>query len=496
MVQVRCAAEHGIRAPRRGAVAQVRSTTMRSRIFEKPQAPPLLHKYFADPAAAPIEHWPADRLRAYQTEALAEQLAHVYTNSRFYRTKFDGAGLLPDAFHTLDDLSRFPFTMKDELRVSTHAGNRSDPWVLLCVPQDEVCLTHTSTGTTGGDWSYLFYSWEDMHIRDFAPFPRLLMPVNDSDVVLNALPYEMSSSGQSFQRALQGVAGALVVPAGKGGFYSDPYKTVQIMADLRATVLITTPPYALVLSEVAAQLGIRPGTDVPLRFTWLTGEGCAPSYRRRLEELWQCQALIFYGSMECGSIGIECTRQAGSHLCAGHLYLEIIDPQTGQPQPPGQVGEVVCTVLQRRASPLIRFRTQDLAVLDSSPCSCGVLFPRLHLRGRMVDQVTQAGKEDDEPPLSPYVIEEVLYAEPQMGNNYQVYTGGERLLIEAELRRGASDSETARQRILDLLRQRGLRAELNWVENIPRTGGKTRRIRPMAERERVMKAASLLKHPP
>src|SRR5262249_23102560 len=161
--------------------------------------------------------------------------------------------------------------------------------------KDEVCLVHTSTGTTGGDWSYLFYSWDDMHVRDFAPFPRILMPVNARDVVVDALPYEMSSSGQSFQRSLQGVAGALVVPAGKGGFYSDPYKTVQIMADLRATVLITTPPYALLLAEVADQRGLPLGTAIAPRFMWLTGEGCAPAYRRRLEELWRCPGLIFYG---------------------------------------------------------------------------------------------------------------------------------------------------------------------------------------------------------
>jgi phenylacetate-CoA ligase len=456
------------------------------------ELPEILRKYFGDPAAPPIEHWPDDRLHAYQTESVAEQLAHVYTRNRFYRAKFDRAGVRPEDFRTLDDLARFPFTTKDELRVTTRAGVRTDPWVLLSVAQEEVCLAHTSTGTTGGDWSYLFYTWEDMHVRDFAPFPRLLMPVTSADVVLNALPYEMSSSGQSFQRSLQGVAGALVVPAGKGGFYSDPYKTVEIMADLRATVLITTPPYALLLAEVADQIGRRPASDVPLRFMWLTGEGCAPAFRRRLEETWRCQGLVFYGSMECGSIGIECRQQSGGHVCAGHLFLEIVDPQTGRPCPPGEVGEVVCTVLHRRGSPLVRFRTQDLALLDPAPCPCGVRFPRLHVRGRMADQVSRAGGEA-EPPVSPYTIEEVLYSQPEMGNNYQVYTGGERLRIEAELRRGSPGADVAQARILERLHQRGLNADLAWVEHIPRVAGKTRRIRPLTERETLMSAASLLR---
>jgi phenylacetate-CoA ligase len=448
------------------------------------ELPALLEKYFGDPATPPIEHWSADRLRAYQTEAVAEQLAHVYARSRFYRAKFEQAGVRPDDFHSLDDLTRFPFTTREELRV------RGDPWVLLAVPNEEVRLVHTSTGTTGGEWSYLFYTWEDMYVRDFTPFPRLLMPVSAGDVVLNALPYEMSSSGQSFQRALQGVAGALVVPAGKGGFYADPYKTVQIMADLRASVLITTPPYALLLAEVAEQLGCRPGRDLPLRFLWLTGEGCAPAYRRRLEERWQCKGLVYYGSLECGSTGIECPQQAGLHIGMGHLVLELIDLQTGRAAAPGQVGEVVCTVLLRRGSPLIRFRTQDLAVLDPAPCPCGVRFPRLHLRGRIVDQVSRAGAE---PAISPYVIEEVLYAQREMGNNYQLYTGGARLRIDAELQPGTGAPDAVRDRILDLLRQRGVQAELFWVEHVPRLAGKSRRVRPLAEREGLMAAPSLLR---
>jgi phenylacetate-CoA ligase len=458
------------------------------------ELPATLGKYFGGPAVPPIEHWSDGRLRSYQTEALAEQLAHVYANCPFYRAKFEQAGVRPDQFRGLGDLARFPFTTKDELRVGSRDGVRGDPWRLLAVPKDEVCLVHTSTGTTGGDWSYLFYTWEDLHVRDFAPFPRLLMPVAAGDVVLNALPYEMSSSGQSFQRSLQGVAGALVASAGKGGFYSDPYKTVQVMADLRASVLVTTPPYAMLLGEVAGQLGLRPGSDLPLRFLWLTGEGCAPAYRRRLEELWQGQGLVFYGSLECGCIGIECPRQAGLHVCLGHLVLEVIDPRTGRQAAPGEMGEVVCTTLQRRASPLVRFRTQDLAVLDPAPCPCGVRWPRLHLRGRIADQLNRAGgKGEAAPAVSPYVIEDVLYSQPETGNNYQVYTGGGGLQIEAELRPGAREPNAARARILDLLRRRGLDAELAWVEHVPRQGGKTRRVRPLAERDALMTATSLLR---
>lgn len=442
-----------------------------------------LERFFGRADRGPIEHWPAPLLAEYQTASLAEQLAHVAAHSPFYRAKFAAAGVSAADFGSMGDLARFPFTSKDELR--------GDPWILLAVPREDVRLAHTSTGTTGGDWSYILYSWDDMHAHDVACSARLLMPVARGDVVVNALPYEMSSSGQSFQRSLQAGSEALVVPVGKGGFYSDPYKTVKIMADLGASVLITTPPYAMLLAEVAAERGMRLGQDVRLRFIWLTGEGCSPAYRRRLEELWCTLGLVFYGSMECGSIGMECPQKDGSHLSLGQVYVEIVDPKSGAPLPPGEVGEVVCTVLHRRASPLIRFRTQDLGLLDERPCACGVRFPKLHIRGRMADQVS-AG-EAAAPPISPYMIEEVLYSQPEMGHNYQIYTDGGTLLIEAEFRGAAEAVAAARQRIAATLAQRGLTCEVRAVEHLPRAGGKTRRVRPLADREEVMRQPSLLR---
>lgn len=439
-----------------------------------------LAKYFGDAPDQPIELWPPPRIAEYQRDALSEQLHHVYRQSSFYREKFDAAGVTPDDLHSLDDLARFPFTTKDELR--------GDPWVLLSLPKEEVCLAHTSTGTTGGTWSYLLYSWDDMYASDVVPAPRLLMPVRETDIAIDALPYEMSSSGQSFQRSLQGLASTLVVPVGKGGFYSDPYKTVQIMFELGATLLITTPPYAMLLAEVAQQQGRDLHGDLQLRFMWLTGEGCSPAYRSRLEELWNCQGLIFYGSMECGSIGIECTHQLGSHISQGQVHVEIIHPETGQPAAPGDVGEVVCTVLQRKASPLIRFRTQDLAMIDQETCPCGIQFPRMHIRGRIVDQIQQAAT----PAVSPYMVEEVLYRQPEVGGNYQIYVDDDRLLIDAEFRTGFADADSAKQRIEQILAERKLPAELNWVAHIPRTGGKTRRMRPLNQRDEVMSQSSML----
>jgi len=473
---------------------------------EREPIPGIIQRFFTGHGQTPLEHWPPERLRAYQQAALAEQLAHVEAHNEFYRAKLAAAGVAAADFRELCDLRRFPLTDKDELR--------GKPWVLLCVPRQEICLTHTSTGTTGGAWSYVHYSWDDMHVRDTAAFPQVLLDVRRSDVVINALPYEMSSAGQSFQRSLQGAVGAQVVPVGKGGFYSEADKTVQVMAELSADVLITTPPYAMLLAEVAAALGLAPGRDIRLRCLWLTGEGCSAAYRRRLEELWQCAALVFYGSLECGPMGIECRRQSGCHVSAGHVYLEIVDPQTGQPLPPGEVGEVVCTTLIRHAAPLIRYRTQDLGSLEDAACPCGVALPRLHLRGRMADQVRstagaaagagESSTAESPPPaappsLSPLAVEEVLYRQAEMGGNYQIYLDGGALRIEAELAPAAAESnlpgaaEAARRRIRELLAGRGITADVTWVEHIPRTGGKTRRLRPLSERPLVMDQRCVLR---
>ena len=146
----------------------------------------LARRYFGGSSPTPIEDWSNDTLRAYQQDSLAQQLEHVYANNDFYRGKCDASGVKPGDFHALEDFARFSFTEKDELR-----GN---PWALLSVPKSDVCLTHTSTGTTGGEWSYVHYSWDDMHSGDWAPFPHRLMDIQASDVVVNALPYEMSSS--------------------------------------------------------------------------------------------------------------------------------------------------------------------------------------------------------------------------------------------------------------------------------------------------------------
>lgn len=442
----------------------------RSFYYSMPKAPPIVDKWFGPDLELPIEFWPRDRIRAYQTEAVAEMLRHAYENSPFYRAKFDAKGVTPGDFKSLDDLAKFPFVEKDELR--------GDPWKLLAVPKKDLILAHTSTGTTGGDHSYICYTWEDLYISELAPPIPILVHVKEKDIVINALPYEMSSSGQAFQRSFQHGAGAMVVPCGKGGFYSDPHKTVKVIKEMEATVLITTPPYAMYLSELAEEAGYKIGEDIRLRFMWLTGEGCSNAYRRRLEAIWKCPGLLYYGSLEGGPIGIECSRQNGYHLTEGHTLVEVVNAKTGEPVDAGTVGEVVATNLLRRGSPLIRYRVQDLAYLDDTNCPCSIMSPRLIMRGREVDQIRLGRKS-----YSPYYIEEQLYLVPEVGHNYQMWVGEDHIVVEVELEKGVRPSEDLADAIAGRLQfYTGAPAKVEFVDLIPRTGGKTRRVRPLSER--------------
>lgn len=432
-----------------------------SRNYGRP-LPELVKKYFSS-GDEHVDIWPAQRLRAYQSEALRRILIHAYEKNRFYREKFDAAGVRPSQLNLPSDLEKVPFTTKDEIR--------GKPWVLLSVPRHTVSQIHVSTGTTGGEEIYVPHTWEDLHVNNMSPAMRRLIPVGTSDVVVNALPYEMSSSGLAFHRTFQKSYGAMVVAAGKGGFYSTPERTLKASIDLGATVLITTPSYAVMLAEVAARDDIDLAT-IPLRFMWLTGEGCSSALRERIEQKWGRPAYFYYGSLEAGPIGIECSSRSGYHVAGGHVHVEVVEPATGRPLAPGEIGEIVVTELTRMASPLIRYRTGDMGYVENSPCACGVTLHKVILRGRAGDQIQIAGKS-----YGPYYLEQFLMEMPEVGNWYQFTPRPDHLEIRTELAAGVEPSSRLAQSIASRFEfGTGIKAQVHFVSDIPRTGGKTIRV--------------------
>jgi len=398
-----------------------------------------IEKHFPEDLQVPIDLWPEAKVRAYQYEAIKEIIEFAYTNNVYYRDKYDSMGVSPSDFEKLEDISKFPFLEKDELR--------GKPWRLLSIPRSKISQIHMSTGTTSksaGDHIYSIFSWDDIYVNELAIEMPIMVHSSPDDIVIIALPYEMSSAAIAFHRSFQHGTGAAVVNTGKGGVYADPLKTLMVMRDLEAEVLMTTPPYAMYLSEIGEENGIDVKGDMHLKYMWLTGEGCSNNYRKRLEDIYGVKAFMYYGSLEGGPIGVECIEQDGYHISEGHVYVEIIDPNTLEVLDPGMVGEVVITVLYRKAMPLIRYRIGDLGFIDDGPCPCCIERNKLHLRGRKSDQIRILGKD-----FSPYYLEDKLYSIPEVGNSYKFQIKNEELIILTELNRKmvTNDVESVREKI-------------------------------------------------
>ncbi len=439
--------------------------------------PPVLEKYYKEEnfpddlslaglAEFDADNMSTDQMAAFQKQAVQDIVRYAYDNSPFYRKKMEEAGITPDVIQEIADLSRLPLTSKDELR--------GRPWDLLACDKEEIALIQVSTGTTGGEEIYIMNTWRDYFLNELAPGYPTLVPVKRGDICINALPYEMSSSGLSFHKIFMNGCDATVVPTGKGGAYSTPVKTVKIMRDLQATIIITTPSWSMNLAEAAEELSFAL-TSLPLKKMWLTGEGCSPAFRERVEKIWGTIANFYYGSLEAGGIGIECDAHNGYHLSLGHMLVEIVDPATGELLEPGEIGEIVVTCLLRYDTPLLRYRTLDLGYIDLDPCPCGVNLPRLFLRGRQVDHVTI-----QDIPFSPIYLEELLLRNAEVGNWFQFVVQSENedtLRIRCELAEGVE----ATQELADSLSSRmeyalGIPCEFEIMDRIPRVPGKTVRV--------------------
>lgn len=440
------------------------SSRFEKRIFNL-EKPPLLKNYFSTEDEFP-ENMPPVRLQEFQKESLREIVTRAYEHSSFYHDKMIAAGVTHKDIQEITDFSRLPFTTKDELR--------GKPWALLACEKKDIALVQVSTGTTGGEEIYIMYSWRDFYLHDLAPGYPSLVPVEQGDICFNALPYEMSSAGLAFHKTFMEGCGATVIPGGKGGAYSTPAKSVKMLRDLKPTIVITTPSWAIYLAEAAveAKLDLH---KLPLKKMWLTGEGCSPAFRERVEKIWGTVANFYYGSLECGCIGIECDTHNGYHVTQGHIFIEIVDPKTGQVLEPGEIGEIVVSCLLRYDTPILRYRTQDLGYIDSEPCSCGVLMPRVVLRGRLVDQIEINGIS-----FSPYYLEEFLMRLPEVGNWFQFILDkkiANQLKIRCELASGVKPSvELAESLASKMEYSTGIPCCFEFTDGLSRPAGKTIRV--------------------
>jgi len=346
-----------------------------------------------------------EALEALQLARLRTQLARVYVNVPIYRRKFDEAGFRPEQLESLAGLSRVPFTVKDDLR-------EAYPFGMFAVPQRDIVRVHSSSGTTG-QVSVVGYTrgdverWSDLMARTLA-----CAGATADDVVQVAYGYGLFTGGLGAHYGSERL-GAMTIPVSGG----NTARQVQILKDFGVTVLACTPSYALLIAETAASMGIDV-RSLPLKIGVFGAEPWSEGMRKQIEEVMGIRAIDIYGLSEVMGPGVasECMQQNGLHVFEDQFIIEIIDPQTLQPMPDGEQGEVVFTTLTKEGIPVIRYRTRDISRIISGECACGRTFRRMErVTGRTDDMLIIRGVN-----VYPSQIEQVLMGVPGVAPHYQV----------------------------------------------------------------------------
>ncbi|MGE5557930.1 MAG: phenylacetate--CoA ligase family protein [Bacillota bacterium] len=351
------------------------------------------------------ECMPRREIEALQLMRLREQMDYAYRNVPLYREKFDKAGLTPCIIRSLQDLPKIPFTDKNDFRLNY-------PYGMFAVPLEKIVRIHSSSGTTGTP-TVVGYTKEDLDTwSELVARFITAAGVTASDIVQICFGYGLFTGGFGLHYGLEKV-GATVIPVSSG----NTERQIKIMKDFGSTVLVSTPSYALHMAEVAKEMGILPG-DLKLRVGLFGAEPWSEAMRRELEKAWGMLATDNYGLSEVMGPGVagECIFCCGQHLQEDHFIPEIIDPETGENLPPGKEGELVLTVLTKKAQPVFRYRTRDLTVLNYESCRCGRTNVRMRkTTGRTDDMLIIRGVN-----VFPSQIEEILIGIEGVTPQYQL----------------------------------------------------------------------------
>ena len=298
-----------------------------------------------------------DELRQLQLEQLQAVLARVYMHVPFYRKQFDACKVDPDDFCRLDDLRRLPFTSKTDLQ-------ENYPYGLFAVPLRDVVRIHASACMS----TVVGYTRNDIKTWS-ALVARVLCAggVSKDDVVQIAYGYDLSTGGFGIHYGAERI-GASVIPTSTG----NTARQIKIMRDFKTTALVCTPSYALLIADTIHKQGINPGV-LSLKYGLFGGEPWSEAMRQEIQDKLHIVATDNYGVSEVMGPGVasECMERNGLHINEDHFLVEVVDPQTLDPLPLGQTGELVITTLTKEAFPVIRFRTRDLTSLLAEPCLCG-----------------------------------------------------------------------------------------------------------------------------
>jgi phenylacetate-CoA ligase len=298
-----------------------------------------------------------DELRQLQLEQLQAVLARVYMHVPFYRKQFDACKVDPDDFGSLDDLRRLPFTSRVDLQ-------ENYPYGLFAVPLRDVVRIHASAcmSTVVGYTRNDIKTWSSLVARVLCAGG-----VGKDDVVQIAYGYDLSTAGFGIHYGAERI-GASVIPTSTG----NTARQIKIMRDFKTTALVATPSYALLIADTIHKQGINPGV-LSLKYGLFGGEPWSETMRQEIQDKLHIVATDNYGVSEVMGPGVasECMERNGLHINEDHFLVEVVNPQTLNPVPIGETGELVITTLTKEAFPVIRFRTRDLTSLLPEPCPCG-----------------------------------------------------------------------------------------------------------------------------
>jgi phenylacetate-CoA ligase len=340
-----------------------------------------------------------------QSRRLTEMVERIYHNVPFYRNKMQEAGIHPEDIQSVKDLSKLPFTTKQDLRDNY-------PYGLFAVPMSEIVRIHASSGTTGkptvvGYTRKDLSTWSEVVARTLS-----CAGAHKHDVIHVAYGYGLFTGGLGLHYGSEKI-GATVIPVSGG----NTQRQLQIMQDFGSSVLACTPSYALYLAEAMDEFNIK-RSDLKLRVGVFGAEPWTENMRREIEAKWNIKAIDIFGLSEVIGPGVscECQEQNGLHVNEDHFIPEIVDPVTLQPLPDGETGELVFTTITKEGLPLLRYRTRDLTSLNYEPCKCGRTLVRMHkCTGRSDDMLIIRGVN-----LFPSQIETVLLNMSETKPHYMI----------------------------------------------------------------------------
>jgi phenylacetate-CoA ligase len=418
------------------------------------------------------ETLPRAELEALQLARLrnvVERVAHV----PFYREAFDLRGITPKSIKCLDDLRRLPFTTKDDLR-------RHHPLGFITVPREQLARIHGSSGTTGKP-TFVAYTANDLQLwSDLCARFLAAGGLKPQHTVHVAFSYGLFTGGFGLHYGIEKV-GAAVVPAASG----NTRRQIEIIQDLGADVLVCTPSYALTIAETAREMGIDP-RRLPLKLGHFGAEPWTEEMRQQIEADMDILAFNNYGLSEVIGPGVsgECALRDGMHIQEDHFLVECLDPDTLDPVPEGEEGELVITALTKEAMPLLRYRSRDIARLNREPCACGRATTRMsRVTGRTDDMLIIRGVN-----VFPSQIEEALLRVEGTTPHYMIEVERpgtlDQLTVRVEvLPELLSDRMDRMQRLKDrigkeILTVAGIRAsvELAAPRTLERFTGKAKRV--------------------